>query len=88
MLPFLRVDKEHNALLAVQTPAMLDKMEGQLRFLDTTRAQFEVSAQFWELTRTKNTNSALSLVRSLGGDTETLDASTGILVGTFAPRRR
>lgn len=87
LLPFLRADREHNALVAVQTPAMLDKMEAQLRVLDTERAQFEVSAQFWELTRTKNTNSALSLVRSLGGDTETLDASTGILVGTFAPGR-
>jgi len=85
LLPFLRADREHNALVAVQTPAMLDKMEGQLRALDTERAQFEVSAQFWELTRTKDTNSALSLVRSIGGDTETLDASTGILVGTLAP---
>jgi len=85
LLPFLRADREHNALVAVQTPAMLDKMEGQLRVLDTTRAQFEVSAQFWELTRTKDTNSALSLVRSIGGDTETLDASTGILIGKIAP---
>jgi len=85
LLPFLRADREHNALVAVQTPAMLDKMEGQLRVLDTERAQFEVSAQFWELTRTKNTNSALSLVRSIGGDSETLDASTGVLVGKIAP---
>lgn len=85
LLPFLRSDRSNNALLAVQTPQVLDKIEGQLRRLDTPRSQFEVSAQFWELSSTKDDTSALQLVRSLGGDRQTFNAGTGETVVRVAP---
>jgi hypothetical protein len=77
LLPFLRPDRNNNALLAVQTPQVLDKIAAQLRRLDTSRAQFEVTAQFWELTGTRDDTSTLQLLRSLGGDRQTLDFQSG-----------
>ncbi len=77
LLPFLQPDRQNNALLAVQTPQMLDKIEAQLRQIDTPRAQFEVSAQFWELAATRDDDSALRLLRSLGGDRQSLNIETG-----------
>ncbi len=86
LLPFLRADRENNALLAVQTPLVLDKIEAQLRSLDTPRAQFEVSAQFWELSATRSDDAALRLVRTLGGDSESLNFETGEAVVNIAPK--
>ena len=77
LLPFLRADRNNNALLAVQTPQVLDKIAAQLRRLDTARAQFEIEAQFWELASTRDDTSALQLLRSIGGDRESLDLAAG-----------
>lgn len=77
LLPFLRADPQNNALLATQTPGVLDKIAEQLRRIDTPRAQFEVSAQFWELTQTRVDDSALQILRSIGGDRQSLNAETG-----------
>ena len=54
LLPFLRSDRNNNALLAVQTPLVLDKIEAELHTLDTPRGQFEIAAQFWELSATRS----------------------------------
>ncbi len=77
LLPFLQPDRGNNALIATQTPLVLDKIAAQLRRLDTPRAQFEVSAQFWESTTTRDNNFGLTLLRSLGGDRQSLDTATG-----------
>ncbi|BCM92881.1 hypothetical protein IAD21_04765 [Abditibacteriota bacterium] len=77
LLPFLRPDRQNNALLCVQTPLMLDKIEAQLRQIDAPRAQFEVSAQFWELAGTKDNDYGLQLLRSIGGDRQSLNMETG-----------
>lgn len=77
LLPFLQSDRQNNALLALQTPLVLDKIQAQLKSIDTPRAQFEVSAQFWELASTKDSDAALRLLRSIGGDRESINSETG-----------
>lgn len=77
LLPYLRPDRQNNSLLAVQTPLILNKIEAQLRRIDTPRAQFEISAQFWEIAKTKDTDTGIQLLRSIGGDQESANFETG-----------
>jgi hypothetical protein len=79
LLPYLRVDVGQNGLIAFQTPPMLDKIERDLRAIDTQINQFEVGAQIWEIVRTKETDLSLSLLRSIGGDRQVVDANEGIV---------
>ena len=77
LLPFLRSDREINALVAVQNPPLLAKIAADLQVLDAPRAQFEVTAQAWEIASTREVNLALSLSRTIGGDAQTIDFGAG-----------
>lgn len=79
LLPFLRPDRQRNALIATGTPAVLRRISADLQELDQPRAQFEVEAQIWELSATRDVNFALQLTRSLGRDRQILDFETGEL---------
>lgn len=77
LLPSLRVERETNALLAVQTPAVLDKIEADLEKLDAQRAQFDIKVEAWEIASTQELIQTLQATRSVGGDVETLNLGTG-----------
>jgi hypothetical protein len=77
LLPSLRVERETNSLLAVQTPLVLDKISADLAKLDTPRPQFEIRVEAWEIASTRDLNQTLALTRSVGGDVETLNLGTG-----------
>ena len=77
LLPFLRPDRQANALVATGTPAVLRRIAADLKTLDQPRAQFEIEAQVWELSATRDLNFALQLARSVGRDRQTLDLATG-----------
>ncbi len=79
LLPFLRADASQNALLAFQTPRMLDKIERDLKLIDTSLAQFEIGAQVWEIVHSKETELSLNVLRSIGGDRQILDGEAGIV---------
>ena len=78
LLPFLRVDRQKNALLAFQTPPVLEKIARDLAVIDTPRAQFEIEAQVWELTRTRDSEFVWSFVRGIGRDRQSLDSVGGL----------
>ncbi|MBW3636323.1 MAG: hypothetical protein KY445_07645 [Armatimonadetes bacterium] len=78
LLPFLQADRENNALLAVATPAVIEKIGADLARLDLPRAQFEIRAQAWEVASTREFNQTFALTRSAGLDSQTLDVGAGI----------
>ena len=77
LLPFLRPNRQSNALVATGPPAVLRRIAADLKTLDQPRAQFEIEAQIWELSASRDVNFALQLTRSLGRDRQTLDLATG-----------
>ncbi len=77
LLPFLRPDRQSNALVATGTPAVLRRIGADLQKLDLPRAQFEIEAQIWELRAARDVNFALQLTRSIGRDRQTFDFATG-----------
>ncbi len=77
LLPFLRPDRERNALVATGSPAILERISADLKTLDAPRAQFEIEAQVWEFSSQSELNNALTLTRSVGRDSQTLDFGTG-----------
>jgi type II secretory pathway component GspD/PulD (secretin) len=77
LLPFLRADRESNALLVSQTAPMAAKIAADLAKLDVPRAQFEIEVQAWELSDVREVNQTLNLTRSIGGDSQVLDFGTG-----------
>ncbi|RYG71573.1 hypothetical protein EON80_05055 [bacterium] len=66
-----------NSLLAVQTPALLDKISADLKKLDVRRAQFEIRVEAWEIASTGELNQTLAATRTVGGDRQNLDLATG-----------
>ncbi|HEX9998029.1 MAG TPA: hypothetical protein VGB45_12875 [Abditibacterium sp.] len=79
LLPFLRADRENNALVAFQTPAVLDKISAALREIDAPRPQFEIKVEAWEIASTRERNQTIAFSRSIGRDRETFDGATGTL---------
>ena len=77
LLPFLRPDRQGNALVATGSPAILDRIGADLKQLDAPRAQFEVEAQIWELNSQRDLDYALQLTRSVGRDSQTVDFGAG-----------
>lgn len=77
LLPFLRADREANALIISQTGPLADKIVADLERLDTARAQFEVSVQEWELSDAREITQNFGLTRSIGDDSQTIDFGTG-----------
>ena len=77
LLPYLRPDRQNNALVATGTPAVLRRISADLERLDLPRAQFEIEAQVWELRAARDVNYALQLTRSIGADRQTFDFESG-----------
>ncbi len=77
LLASLRPDRRGNALVATGSPAILSRIEADLKRIDVPRAQFEIEAQVWELNAQRDVNSALQLTRSIGRDRQTLDFGAG-----------
>ena len=77
LLPYLRPDRQNNALVATGTPAILQRISTDLSAIDTPRAQFEIEAQIWELRGTRELNFALQLTRSVGRDSQNIDFGAG-----------
>ena len=77
LLPYLRPDRQNNAIVATGTPAVLRRVAADLKKLDQPRAQFEIEAQIWELSATRDVNYALQLTRSVGRDRQTFDFASG-----------
>ena len=77
LLAALRPDRRGNALVATGSPAILQRIAADLKRLDVPRAQFEITAQIWELNAQRDVNSALQLTRSIGRDSQTLDFGAG-----------
>ena len=78
LLPYLRPDRQGNALVATGSPAILRRISADLKELDAPRAQFEIEAQVWELNAQRDLNYALQLTRSVGRDRQTVDFGTGV----------
>ena len=78
LLPFLRPDRQRNALVATGSPAILKRIAADLQALDKPRAQFEIEAQIWELNAQRDVNYALQLTRSVGRDSQVVDFGTGV----------
>ncbi len=77
LLPFLRANRENNSLLVSQTASVAAKIGADLAQLDAPRTQFEVQVEAWELASTRDVNETLSIVRSVGADSQTIDFSGG-----------
>ncbi|WP_157947692.1 type II secretion system protein GspD [Abditibacterium utsteinense] len=77
LLPFLRANRENNSLLVSQTAPISAKIGADLAKLDATRAQFDVQVEAWELASTRDVNQTISLVRSIGADSQTIDFGAG-----------
>lgn len=77
LLPFLRPDRQGNALVATGSPAVLQRISADLKQLDAPRAQFEIEAQVWELNAQRDLNFALQLTRSVGRDRQIIDFGEG-----------
>ncbi len=78
LLASLRPDRQGNALVATGSPAILNRITADLKRIDAPRAQFEITAQVWELNAQRDVNAALNLTRSIGRDSQTLDFGTGV----------
>ena len=77
LLPFLRPDRQRNALVATGSPAILERIGADLKQLDAPRAQFEIEAQIWELSAQRDLDYALQLTRSAGQDRQIIDFGAG-----------
>ena len=77
LLPFLRPDRQENALVATGSPAILARIGADLKKLDAPRAQFEIEAQIWELSSQRDLNYALQFTRSVGRDSQSVDFGAG-----------
>jgi hypothetical protein len=60
LLPLMRVDAEHNALVVSGPPVMINRIRRDLETLDKPRQQVRVEAQVFEISRTEDFNFALS----------------------------
>ncbi len=77
LLAYLRPDRQGNALVATGSPAILRRITADLKRIDAPRAQFEITAQVWELNAQRDVDYALQLTRSVGRDSQTIDFGTG-----------
>ena len=77
LLAALRPDRRGNALVATGSPAILSRITADLKRIDAPRAQFEITAQIWEINSVRDVNVLLQLTRSVGRDRQTLDIGTG-----------
>ena len=77
LLPSMRVDLANNALVVSSTPEVAAKMARDLALLDLPRPQVRVEVSAWEFTSGADARYALSLSRTLGRESESLDTDTG-----------
>ena len=77
LLASLRPDRQGNALVATGSPAILGRIAADLQRIDAPRAQFEITAQVWEINAQRDVNALLQLSRSVGRDRQTLDFGAG-----------
>ncbi len=74
LLPFLRADVEHNALVASASPGVLDKIQSDLQVLDRRRALVRVQAEVYEVSLRDSDSIAFSLAFGQRGLAPTKDA--------------
>jgi type II secretory pathway component GspD/PulD (secretin) len=88
LLPILRADLEHNALIVTGTPELVARIRRDLAVLDQPRAQVRVEATVWELSSQNDVDFALRAARAHGRWRETLDTATGEISVGIAPEQR
>ncbi len=77
LLPFVRVDAANNALVVSGTPEVIAKVGRDLALLDLPRPQVRVEVTAWEFASSEDARYALSLTRTLGRESESLDTEAG-----------
>jgi len=77
LLPYMRADKENNALLMTGPPQLIARLRRDLALLDLPRPQVRVEATVWELASSDDLNNALRIMTSYGNTSTTLDNSRG-----------
>ena len=77
LLPSIRVDAANNSLVVSSTPEVAAKMGRDLAGLDLPRPQVRVEVTAWEFASGEDARSALSLSRTLGRESESLDTDAG-----------
>lgn len=77
LLPRLRVDSEHNALIASTSPNVLAHLRKDLAFVDRPPTQLRIEADVYEFSTNGALDKALKASRTAGYDTESLDTEAG-----------
>ncbi len=77
LLPSVRVDAANNALVVTNTPEVTAKMARDLNELDLPRPQVRVEVTAWEFASGQDARYALTLTRTLGRESESLDTDAG-----------
>ncbi|BDI30394.1 hypothetical protein CCAX7_24450 [Capsulimonas corticalis] len=77
LLPFVRADIEHNALVVTGSPALVAKLRRDLTVVDLPRPQVRVEATAWEFTSTADADYALRATRTLSSQSLAVDGEAG-----------
>ncbi len=87
LLPSVHVDAANNALVVTNTPEVTAKMARDLDKLDLPRPQVRVEVTALEFTSGQDAQYALSLTRTLGRESESLDTNAGQITVLSQPNQ-
>lgn len=77
LLPYIRADKENNALLIAGSPRLIARVRRDLSTLDVPRPLVRVEATAWEIASTVDLNRDLQFQTTQGNTSIALDTSKG-----------
>ncbi len=77
LLPFLRADRENNALIVAASPRLVKRLKEDLAILDRPRAQVRVEVSAWEFASSDDAILALRAARATSRGAQGLDSQSG-----------
>lgn len=79
LLPYIRADRENNALLVSGSQRLISRVRRDVSTLDQPRQMVRVQAAVWEIAATRDDNTAIQLQTTQGNTTVALDTDNGQL---------